>query len=253
MRKYIDLIIGIAIFFYCTMVNIISNRIIAFSETLGFLGILLIIYHFSKIKLKSNKYFIKVNQILVILVSVGFIIFIFSEAMIIGYPKNNEESTDYIMILGAGLNDGDRVSLTLKHRLDAALKYINESGSKSYLVVSGGQGLDETISESEAMKRYLIKNGVPSDKIIKEDKSTNTYENFKYSKEKIEEHSRKNIDKNTVKIVTTDFHALRSSMLAKRNGYDNINVYSSKTVSYLVPIFYTRESLALAKSFILDR
>ncbi len=253
MRKYIDLIVGIAIIFYCIIVKLITNRIVAFSETLGFLGILLIIYHFVKVKFKSNIHFIKLNKILVMMVSIGLIIFMAFEVMIVGYPKNNEESTDYIMILGAGLHHGDRVSLTLKHRLDAALKYVKESGSKSYVIVSGGKGSDEKIPESQAMKKYLIKNGMPTEKIIEEDKSKNTYENFKYSKVKIEEHSKKSIGENTVKIVTTDFHALRSSMLAKRNGYENINVYSSKTVSYLIPLFYARESLALAKSFVLDR
>ncbi len=42
-------------------------------------------------------------------------------------------------------------------------------------------------------------------------------------------------------------------MLAKRNGYENIEVYSSNTVNYLVPVFYTREAVALVKSYIFDR
>lgn len=120
-------------------------------------------------------------------------------------------------------------------------------------MVSGGKGEDEDMSEAEAMERYLLEKGVSKDRIIKENKSRNTYENFKFSKEKIEEHSNKELKDVSVKIVTTDFHAFRSSMLAKRNGYENIEVYSSNTVNYLVPVFYTREAVALVKSYIFDR
>ncbi len=71
------------------------------------------------------------------------------------------------------------------------------------------------------MKDYLIKNGIDKNRIIEEDKSTNTYENFKYSKLKIEKHSQGKLSDLKVKIVTTDFHVLRSKILAYRNGYKN--------------------------------
>ena len=50
------------------------------------------------------------------------------------------------------------------------------------MVVSGGKGSGEKITEAKAMKDYLIKNGIDKNRIIEEDKSTNTYENFKYSR-----------------------------------------------------------------------
>ncbi len=87
------------------------------------------------------------------------------------------------------------------------------------MVVSGGKGSGEKITEAKAMKDYLIKNGIDKNRIIEEDKSTNTYENFKYSKLKIEERSQRKLSDLKVKIVTTDFHVLRSKILAYRNGY----------------------------------
>ncbi len=75
---------------------------------------------------------------------------------------------------------------------------------------------------------------------------------LKFSKEKIEEHSNKHLEDLSIKVVTTDFHALRSNLLAKKNGYENVNFYTNNTVSYLIPVFYSREALALVKSFLFD-
>lgn len=253
MKLYLDLIIGSVLIVYYVIVNILSNRTISFSRVIGIIGIIFVAYHFFKIRFKDNKYFKKANRILLRLIFIGIVFLLVLEVMIVSYPKKNEDNAEYMIILGAGLNNGGQLSLTLKDRLDAALKCINQYNNDSFIVVSGGKGTDENISEAEAMKRYLIQSGVAEDKIIKEDKSRNTYENFKFSRKKIEEYSDKSIDKVNIKVITTDFHSLRSSLLAKRNGYENIKVYSSKTISYLVPAFYIREALAIVKSFIFDR
>ena len=102
------------------------------------------------------------------------------------------------------------------------------------------------------MKKYLLDRGVDEKKVIIEDKSRNTDENFKFSKVKIEENSGRPLDKLNIEIVTSDFHALRSSILAKKNGYVNYSNYSSHTVWYLIPITYTREAFAIVKSIIFD-
>ena len=73
-------------------------------------------------------------------------------------------------------------SLTLKSRLDTAIEYLNITKDDTYIVVSGGQGNGENISEAKAMQRYLIQKGIEEEKIILEDKSTSTNENFKYSR-----------------------------------------------------------------------
>ena len=72
-------------------------------------------------------------------------------------------------------------------------------------------------------------------------------------KEKIEEHSNKSIDKVRVKIVTTDFHALRSRIISKRQGYTQVDNYSSTTKWYLIPISYAREGFAMVKTILVDR
>ena len=253
MKRYIDLILGVILVTYSIIVNMLSFRKVAFSEFILTIGVLLIIYHFSKKYIMNNNILKKIDKIIKVFICIGLVVFLVLEGLIISYPKKSVENADYIIVLGAGLNNGHELSQTLRDRLNAALECLNKYNNDSYIVVSGGQGDDEDMSEAEAMERYLLDNGVSKDRIIKEDKSTNTSENFKFSKDKIELHSKNEIKNLSVKIVTTDFHAFRSNMLAKRNGYENIKVYSSNTVSYLIPVFYTREAVAVVKSYIFDR
>ncbi|WEV66658.1 YdcF family protein [Bifidobacterium sp. ESL0769] len=89
---------------------------------------------------------------------------------------------DYIIILGAGLQ-GTKPTPLLRGRIDKAVDLWNRQKRHGLFIVSGGQGADEEISESEAMKRYLVEErGVPADSVIKEDRSTTTLENLRNSK-----------------------------------------------------------------------
>lgn len=252
LKGFWDVTLGILLILHVIAINIMSGVIVAFSLPVVILGILLILYHFVKNKIKKNRFLSKGLKITKIFLCIGLIGFLGIEALIISYPKHNEKKDDYILVLGAGLRDGTIPTAILRGRLDAAIDCLKENKT-AYIVLSGGQGDDEDIPESYAMSKYLQEKGVDKDRIILEDKSRDTNQNFKYSKEKIEEHSHKSLDKVTVKIVTTDFHAFRSSILAKKNGYINFDNYSSPTVWYLIPITYTREAFAVVKSTLFDK
>ena len=131
------------------------------------------------------------------------------------YKYSPQGDFDAVMILGAGLW-GTTVSPSLKHRLDAAAGYILEHDIKTVLV-SGGQGPNELVSEAYAMKEYLVKSGVDEDSIIMEDKSTSTRENFSFSKPLLDEALG---DSYRVLFVTNDFHCPRSGLIAKKTGLD---------------------------------
>lgn len=250
MKKYWDLFLGVAILIYILILNVISGHKIAFTTGFVALGVMFIVYHFIKDRLRKRRRLFKIFKVAV---SIGFIFILLLEGIIITYPKMNTSKSDYILVLGAGLVNGKDPSLILKARLDATLDLINEYTNNSFIVVSGGQGSDESLSEAEAMKNYLVNKGIDEDIIIVEDKSSNTNENFRFSKEKIEKHSNKDVKDLNIKIVTTDFHAFRSRLLAKRAGYENISNYSGPTVWYLVPVTYLREAFALVKSVLFDR
>ncbi|ALB46321.2 YdcF family protein [Clostridium beijerinckii] len=230
----------------------LSELWIAFGFPIIVLGIIILVYYFSKKRMKKNVFFYKIFRYIKISSCIIFICFIIIEALIINYPKYNRNSDDYIIVLGAGIDNGGVPNLILRERLDIAIKCTKENLAQ-YIVLSGGQGTDESTSEAQAMSEYLQAKGIEKNKIILEDKSRDTNENLKYSKEKIEEFSNKSISDIKVKIVTTDFHAFRSSILAKKNGYKNFDNYSSTMPWYFVPSTYARESIAVIKSILFDK
>lgn len=244
--KNSSLIIGIVFIVYYFYIKLVFGGL-AFSDFFLYLGIILVIYNYIKEKIKKN---LLIYAMLKVFSIIFLIIFIIAESLMIGYPKNNiKDDSDYLIILGAAVKKASP-SLTLKARLDASIEYLNKTNDDCYIVVSGGRGNDEHISEALAMKNYLVDSGISEEKIIMEDNSKNTYENFKYSKEKIERHSKKDIKSLNIKTVTTDFHALRSSILSKRNGYKNVTFYTSKSKASFIPIYYTREFFALSKTIL---
>ncbi|WP_051560300.1 YdcF family protein [Clostridium beijerinckii] len=230
----------------------LSELWIAFGFPIIVVVIIILGYYFLKMRARENIFFYKIFKYIKILFSIIFICFITIEVLIINYPKYNQNSDDYVIVLGAGLDYGRIPNLILQERLDIAIKCMKENLAQ-YIVLSGGQGEDESTSEAQAMSKYLQDRGIEENKIILEDRSRDTNENLKYSKEKIEAFSNKPISDIKVKIVTTDFHAFRSSILAKKNGYKNFDNYSSTMPWYFVPSTYIREAIAVIKSILFDK
>src|SRR5699024_638713 len=108
---------------------------------------------------------------LILLIIIGFASFIIIESLILMEGRNKEiDTVDYVIILGARLY-GDKPAPALEERLKTAREYLAENEDIN-VVVTGGQGNNEGISEAEAMAKYLIDNGIDKNRIIKEDKST---------------------------------------------------------------------------------
>jgi uncharacterized SAM-binding protein YcdF (DUF218 family) len=150
-------------------------------------------------------------------------------------PRNG----DYMIVLGAGLKK-NKPTRALKYRIETAAIYAKEN-KNTKIIVSGGQGKDELISEAECMRIELVKLGIDENRIIKEDLSTNTYENMKFSKKMIQ-----NVEATGI-IVTNDYHLLRSVKLAKKQGL-NIVGLPAKTPSVIIPTAYIRECLSILKA-----
>ncbi|QKS45135.1 YdcF family protein [Paenibacillus cellulosilyticus] len=152
---------------------------------------------------------------------------------------------DAVIVLGTGLN-GETITLPLQYRLEKTIEYYTKNPNV-IIVLSGGQGPDETITEALAMERFLLSKGVPENKMIKEDRSTSTYENFIFSKKLLDNYFKN--DYKTI-FITNDFHIFRANEISKVAGM-NSNHMHAKMEWYLVPITYTREFLAIIKFLIL--
>jgi uncharacterized SAM-binding protein YcdF (DUF218 family) len=187
------------------------------------------------------------------LVRIGIVVLLASFTLIESLLLYNTEDSlpsrvDYLIILGAGLN-GDKLSWTLWERVDKGLKVL-QTNKDMRVVVSGGKGPGEWITEAEAMQRYLVEKGIAKERIIKEEQSTSTMENFRFARELLVQQPSYEPSE-PVLVITNDFHMFRSKILARRNGINPVGV-PSPTPWYLRPNAYLREYFAVVKSIIFD-
>ena len=157
---------------------------------------------------------------------------------------------DYILILGCMINKDGTLTKLLKGRADRAIEYSAIQKARSdkdiVFVPSGGQGSDEIMAEGDAIKNYLLSEGIDDSHILVENKSTNTDQNFALSYELIKEHYYKTHDKESkpnIAFSTTNYHVFRSGMLASSKGITTEGV-GAKTVSYFWINAFIREFIA---------
>lgn len=197
--------------------------------------------------MKKNLNKKKMRATFTALLMVWLFTFVYIEGLIvINSSADKDMPVDYLIVLGAGLK-GDQISLALLERMEKSTEYLNKHSDVT-VVVSGGQGIGETITEAEAMKRYLVSHGIAADRIIIEDKATSTMENFKFSREKLSMKT----NKIKVAVITNDFHLFRAKMLAKRNGFEAYGVPCKTPVSVVLNC-YLREYFAVIKSYFFDK
>lgn len=170
----------------------------------------------------------------------GLVLFSIILGMIIKKgTEKADKNADYMIVLGAHVY-GERMSANLKYRIELAGAYL-EANPKTKVILSGGQGHGEKISEAEAMYRYLIQKGIAKERIQKEEASVNTEENMKNS---IKAGA---LEKKKVIIVSNDFHIYRAVRIAKKLGLTQVQGIGSRTHPYTAVNCYTREVFAVIK------
>ena len=179
-------------------------------------------------------------------------VYLYVECMLIGAIAANviavrcEPNTDrdYMIILGCGLKKDGSPTPLLKGRVDRAIAFYEkqkaETGRELIFITSGGQGPTEANSESLAMKRYLMERGIPEPQIIEEDRSTDTLENMRFSKEKISSA----LPGAKAAFSTTNYHVFRAGLSARRVKLRAIGV-GAKTKWYFWPNAAVREFIGL--------
>ncbi|MBQ6843167.1 MAG: YdcF family protein [Agathobacter sp.] len=178
-----------------------------------------------------------------ILVALITILVIVESCLMIQSATKKYEENATAVVLGCRVY-GERPSLSLLERLEAAYSYLTDHPNAT-CIVSGGKGDGENISEAEAMYRWLTDNGIDASRIYKEDQSTNTDENIRFSKEIIKQN---NLNEN-ITIITSEYHSYRAGMLAEK--YDlNYGVSPGQTAIWLFPTFYVRELYAILAEWI---
>lgn len=201
-----------------------------------------IILNFSKISLNAEGEMMIFLLGLIILCLVMFFLILY---LVLKYEKSNcEKFCEYVLVLGARILDEDTPCKVLENRLISAIIYLQKF-ENSKVIVSGGTGIDEPISEGYVMKKYLINHGIDKHRIFVEDLSTNTFENLKNTKQIL-----KDVDE--ILIITSKYHLFRSKFLARRVGFRKIYLIGSEVNAGSRQKNIIREIFAIIKSIFFD-
>lgn len=183
------------------------------------------------------------RRVICAILVIGVLAFAVAEGCIFAhYRDQGRPDLDYIIVLGAQMKERGP-SVVLKFRLDAAYDYLT-ANEDTLCVVSGGQGPNEPCSEAQGMYDYLVERGIAPERILMEDKSTDTSENIAFSAEMIGGTDR------DVGIVTNNFHVFRGVMLARHAGFENACGISARSNIYFQPNNLVREFFGIMKDLV---
>lgn len=162
---------------------------------------------------------------------------------IYGSIDTADYNEEVLIVLGAGVH-GKTPSLALAYRLDTAVDYLNRN-KDACVIVTGGQGPQEDVTEAYAMEKYLTERGIAPDRIIKEEEAASTSENYRYSKKIIDER----FASPKIATITNDFHMYRTKRIAALEGIDTASLHA-KTPFRGIAAMYLRELMAIAKLWV---
>ena len=179
-----------------------------------------------------------VFTVTVIYLSFSFLLFMLYTLFLQIIPRKKD--FDYVIIHGAGLLDGNRVSKLLSDRLDKAVEVYRQDPTPPRLIPSGGKGPDEDIPEARAMAEYLISKGIPEADIIPEDRSTTTLENLQCCQRILDTFP----GRKYTALVTSNYHVYRALRYCRMIGLKCTGI-GSHVAFYYWPSALIREYIAV--------
>lgn len=230
-------------FFFLNAYKVFKEETRSFSNSLtlimGILGVIYLIATF--LIANSDNNILNLGWQLVTFVIVVYLIhfYLFILNIFLVNVFKPKQKPDFIIVLGSGLVEG-KVTPLLASRINKGIEVSNKY--QVPIVFSGGQGSDEPLAEGLAMKNYALKNNEQLIEVLVEDKSRNTWENFKYSQTIIEKHS--NLENIKIDFVTSNYHVFRAGWYAHKANINALGI-GSKTAFYFLPNAIIREFVAM--------
>lgn len=187
-------------------------------------------------------------KILVALTCLGLVYFCIVEIPIVKNARTDKEpGRPYLIVLGAAVYQ-DKPSLTLVRRLEGARDYLN-TWPESIAIVSGGMGPGETVTEAEAMRDWLVQNGIDEERVLLEPRATSTRENLDFSFAIIRE--RGDEPDGNVAIVSSAYHLYRAKSMARLQGVEAVGVAAPWGYPLVMLNYFIREAFGITHLWVL--
>ena len=123
------------------------------------------------------------------------------------------ENTDCVLVLGAGVRDGNPTPM-LRDRLITGIS-LYKSGAAPKIIMSGDHGRED-YDEVNVMKSYAVENGVPDGDVFMDHAGFSTYDSIYRAKAVFEA--------DNIIIVTQKYHLYRALYIAERLGVNAVGV-----------------------------
>lgn len=143
--------------------------------------------------------------------------------------KDYSEELDYLFVLGGLIIGEETPSEHLMKRIEKAAEYLNKHKSTVAVTCGGCFRNGQKKSEALIIKEHLISMGIEADRILLEDKSTTTNENFRFGKSIVEVHSGKKFYQLNTGFLSSDYHLFRAGLIAKINGLPGLRKIGAKS------------------------
>lgn len=126
-----------------------------------------------------------------------------------------QSAPDVLLVLGCRVR-GYKAEPTLQMRIDRAAEYLTENKATVAIVCGGIVHKDQFKSEAQVMMEELTSKGVERERIILEDQSLTTVQNFLNAKKIMADLGMKSDSK--VAVLSSEFHLMRVKVIAERCG-----------------------------------
>lgn len=158
---------------------------------------------------------------------------------------DSARTADYAIVLGCQVQTDNQPSAALSSRISLAAELL-ECNSEITVIVSGGMGSDERITEAQCMYDALLQiNSSWSSRILLEEQASDTRENLQYSMALIENMGG---TAQPVVLVTSEYHMARASYIAGTLGLDTAGITAVTEQPVLRFNYYLREVFSFVKA-----
>ena len=193
----------------------------------------------------------KIYLYIKIFMSCAMVFYAVTFAILVGYihlspsaePNPQADGTENVYIVFGAKVKADGPAKTLASRLNVAVDAMLED-TGALCIVSGGQGPDEPFTEASCMRDYMAERGISAERIILEEKASNTKENIAYSVDLIHELG---LEERQIICISSETHIPRIRLMCSRYGVNALYIKAETPMKEFLFTTWVREYLSYVK------